>query len=53
MDDKTVAILAEYLANDVQNIKKLSTSTADDYGFNITYFTKLINEINLKHKIKK
>jgi hypothetical protein len=38
------AYIAERLAKEVKNIKRMSVSTADDYGNNLSYFNKMLNE---------
>ena len=50
-----IAYIAERLTKEVKNIKTMSISTADDYGYNVSYFHKMLDEefdkvINSKQK---
>lgn len=42
--ENLIAHIAERLTKEVKNIKKMSISTADDYGYNFNYFQKMLNE---------
>jgi len=39
-----VCQIAERLTKEVKNIKTMSISTADDYGYNVSYFHKMLDE---------
>ena len=53
--ENLIAYMAERLTKEVKNIKTMSISTADDYGYNVSYFHKMLDEefdkvINSKQK---
>ena len=39
-----IAYIVERLTKEVKNIKTMSISTADDYGYNVNYFHKMLDE---------